>query len=98
MQDFSEYGTYEIHIGNDHGDQHDLLVAFGKPATVDITVVTTHDGAYGSGEDEMIIEEVTTPAAVAPAAAAARSGVVVPTVAVDATAAGEGRCADGCCG
>jgi hypothetical protein len=65
MQDFSEYGTYEIHIGNEHhGDQHDLLVAFGKPATVDITVVTTHDGNYGSGEDEMIIEEVTTPAAV----------------------------------
>ena len=35
MQDFSDYGTYELNIGDDvpDGDSHDLLVTFSEPAT-----------------------------------------------------------------
>ena len=65
MQDFNDYGTYEVHIGEDHrGASHDLLVTFNEPATVDFTVVTEHNGYYMVGDDEMTIEEITTPAAV----------------------------------
>ncbi len=64
LQDFSEYGTYDIAICNQIGTSHDLLVTFSKPASVAITVVTDHDGNFMVGEDELTIEEVTTPAAV----------------------------------
>ena len=68
VQDFGDYGTYEVSIGSgtdhEYGGSHDLLVTFSKPATVDITVVTDHDGNYDTGPDEMSIEELTTPAAV----------------------------------
>ena len=64
VQDFGDYGTYEVSIGSDNGPSRDLLVTFSGPATVDITVVTDHDGNYGTGPDEMSIEELTTPAAV----------------------------------
>jgi hypothetical protein len=62
MQDFADYGAYDIAIGD--GSCHDLLVNFSKPATVDITVVTTHDGNYDEGPDEMTIKDITTPPAV----------------------------------
>ena len=45
VQDFSDYGTYEVHIG-DGGDSHDLLVTFLEPATVELTVVTDHNGTF----------------------------------------------------
>ena len=64
VQDFGDYGTYEVSIGSEYGQSHDLLVTFSEPATVDITVVTDHDGNYGTGPDEMSVEELTTPAAV----------------------------------
>jgi hypothetical protein len=63
MQDFGDYGTYEVSIGDVHSS-HELLVTFSEPATVDITVATDHDGNYGVGPDEMSIEEFTTPTAV----------------------------------
>ena len=63
MQDFSDYGTYEVNVGDD-GDCHDLLVTFSEPATVELTVVTEHDGAFNAGPDTMTIEEVTTRPAV----------------------------------
>lgn len=55
-QTFEDYGTYEVHLGG--SADHDCLVTFNKPATVEITVVTDHDGQYGAGPDEMTIEEV----------------------------------------
>ena len=64
VHDFGDYGTYEVSIGSEYGQSHDLLVTFSRPATVDITVVTDHDGNYGTGPDDMSIEELTTPAAV----------------------------------
>jgi hypothetical protein len=55
MQDFGDYGTYEIHIGDGCGLGHDCLVHFRKPATVEITDVTEP----GLPPDELFIEELT---------------------------------------
>ena len=60
---FDDYGTYEVHIG-DGSNSHDLLVTFSKPATVDVTVVTEHNGSFMGGPDTMTIEEFTQPTAV----------------------------------
>jgi len=65
-QTFDDYGTYEVNIG-DGSNSHDLLVTFSKPATVNVTVVTDHDGSFMGGPDTidtMTIQELTTPAAV----------------------------------
>jgi hypothetical protein len=57
-QEFEEYGHYEIYLQGDGNGEHECLVSFSKPATVEITVITEHDGWYGAGPDKTTITEV----------------------------------------
>jgi hypothetical protein len=57
-EDIEEYGHYEIYLQGDGNGEHECLVSFSKPATVEITVITEHDGWYGAGPDKTTITEV----------------------------------------
>jgi hypothetical protein len=57
--DFSGYGMHTLHLGG--SGEHNWLVTFTEPATVEITVVTDHNGYDDTVLDKpsMTIEEVT---------------------------------------